>query len=263
MTATLLAAESLTLGYGRREVLRDVSIELIPGELLAVIGPNGAGKTTLLRALTRLEKPSAGRVVLDGRDIGATPARQAARRIAFVPQVADWGWAATVRESVALGRAPHAGWLRPLSANDKIVVENALTRLDLMDKASRRIDTLSGGEQQRVRLARALAQSPGVLLLDEPTTHLDPRFQADLLQLVRDAAQEQGIAAAVTLHDLNLVGPWADRVALLKQGEILAIGKPGEVLTPERLGRLYDIPLAVGPHPVTGDPVVALMRKKT
>ena len=258
-----VAAESIRVSYGRREVLRGVSIGLVPGELLAVIGPNGAGKTTLLRALARLEKPHAGRVLLDGRDIWATPARGVARRIAFAPQTAEWGWDATVRDYVALGRAPHAGWLRPLSARDHAAIDAALVRLDLADKAARRVDTLSGGEGQRVRLARALAQAPGVLLLDEPTTHLDPKYQADLLQLVRDAARDSGIAAAVTLHDLNLVGPWADRVALIKNGELVAAGPPAEVLTGERLAELYDAPLVVGPHPVTGDPIVTLARKKT
>lgn len=255
---TTLAADHLACGYGRRMVLTGVSFTLKPGELTAVLGPNGSGKTTLLKTLARLLPPLAGSVTLDGHSLASLGRRSVARTVAFAPQVLAPDWPFTVSEFVALGRGPHAGWWTPLSANDRKVIATSVDRFALTPMANTRVTELSGGEWQRVRLAKALAQEPRVLLLDEPTAHLDPRFQFELLTLLRGLIAERKLAVAVTLHDLNLVGPWADRVILLANGGVQADGRPAAVLTAEVLGRAYSARFAVAPHPMTGTPAVVI-----
>lgn len=255
-----VAVHQLSCGYGRRAVLNGVSFALNPGELTAVLGPNGCGKTTLLKTLARLLPPLAGSVTIDCHPLATLNRRAVARRVAFAPQVLAPDWPFTVTEYVALGRIPHAGWWSPLSAADKAVVEQSLTRFGLTPLAAVRVTELSGGEWQRVRLAKALAQEPQVLLLDEPTAHLDPRYQFELLSLVRELIAERRLTVAVTLHDLNLVGPWADRVILLANGRVIADGPPAEVLTAEKLAAAYSATFAVAPHPVTGTPAVTIPR---
>jgi iron complex transport system ATP-binding protein len=257
---TTLAATELACGYARRRVLGGVSVSLVPGELLAVLGPNGSGKTTLLKTLARLLPPLAGTVTLDCQSFAALPRRAVARAVAFAPQVLAPDWPFRVSEYVALGRAPHAGWWRPLGAADRVVVARCLERFALEPLKDARVTELSGGEWQRVRLAKALAQEPAVLLLDEPTAHLDPRYQHELLSLVRELMTETKLAVAVTLHDLNLVGGWADRAVLLAAGGVAAAGSPSEVLTEAVLTRAYSARFAVAPHPTTGTPAVVVPR---
>lgn len=257
---TPLTAERLSCGYDRRAVLTAVSFTLKPGELTAVLGPNGSGKTTLLRTLAGLHRPLAGAVTLDCQSLATLGRRAVAKRVAFAPQVLAPDWPFTVTEYVALGRGPHAGWWKPLTAADRAVIAAGIARFALTPLANRRVTELSGGEWQRVRLAKAIAQEPTALLLDEPTAHLDPRFQFELLSLVRELIAERGLTAAVTLHDLNLVGPWADRVILLANGGVIADGPPAEVLTAERLAAAYSATFAVAPHPMTGTPAVVVPR---
>jgi iron complex transport system ATP-binding protein len=254
----MLATSNLSCGYRGRAVFAGVSLSVRPGELLAILGRNGAGKSTLLKALARILRPIGGSVTLDGKDIWSCPRSTVARAVAFTPQVVAPDWPFTVHEFVALGRAPHRGWLRPLTASDQKVIAAALDLLGLSESRDRPVTELSGGEWQRVRLARALAQEARVLLLDEPTAHLDPRFQLDLLSAVRGLVRDQNLAVVMTLHDLNLVGPWADRVALLADGGVYLEGPPDVVLTGQALATAYGIRLAVAPHPVTGVPVVSL-----
>lgn len=253
-----LAVHQLSCGYSRRAVLKEVSFELKPGELTAILGPNGCGKTTLLKTLARLLPPLAGSVTLDCQSIASLGRRAVAQRVAFAPQVLAPDWPFTVTEYVALGRTPHAGWWQPLSSADKVVIAASIARFGLTPLAQARVTELSGGEWQRVRLAKALAQEPKVLLLDEPTAHLDPRFQFELLSLVRELIAERGLTVVVTLHDLNLVGPWADRVILLANGGVVANGKPADVLTGEKLSAAYSATFAVAPHPMTGTPAVII-----
>jgi iron complex transport system ATP-binding protein len=255
----VLAASNLSCGYhGRGTVLTGVSLAVRSGELLAILGPNGAGKSTLLKALARLVRPVNGAVTLDGKDVWQCPPRHVAAAVAFAPQTVAPDWPFTVREFVALGRAPHRGWWRPLTSADDRIIDAALDRLGLLASMDRLVTELSGGEWQRARLARALAQEARVLLLDEPTAHLDPRFQLDLLTTIRELVQDHGLAVAMTLHDLNLVGPWADRVALLAGGAVLVEGTPDAVLTAAALTTAYGVRLSVAPHPLTGAPLVAL-----
>ena len=217
-------------GYGRRVAIEGVDLSLAPGEVVAIIGRNGSGKSTLLKVAAGILRPASGRVLLDGEDLAAIPARRAARSIAGVAQEEDVDFPYSVRDVVSLGRIPHSGAFARESDRDRAAVEAALAALDLVELAERPIPSLSGGERRRAFLARALAQEPAVLLLDEPTAHLDLGHEAALLAVVRALARARDVAVAIALHDLNLVGLVADRVVLLDGGRVQAIGPPIEVL---------------------------------
>jgi iron complex transport system ATP-binding protein len=252
-----LAASNLSCGYRGRVVLGGVSLTIRPGELFAILGPNGAGKTTLLKALARLLRPLTGQVTLDGRDLWSLPGHAVASAVAFSPQVLAPDWPFSVRELVSLGRAPHRGWWRPLTAADHQVVADSLDHLGLTALGERLVTELSGGEWQRARLAKALAQGPRVLLLDEPTAHLDPKFQFELLSCVRALATERQLAVVLSLHDLNLVAAWADRVLLLANGGVVREGATAEVLTAPVLADAYGVELGVAHNPLTGALVIS------
>lgn len=253
---TTLELQDIACAYDSHSIFSQISLHAHPGEVLALIGPNGVGKSTLLRAVARLMRPTHGNVILAERDIWQTSARDTARQLAFAPQTTADSWAATVEQVVALGRAPHRGWLLPLTAHDNQVTRRSLELVGL-DHLRDRISTqLSGGEQQRMVLARVLAQEPSVLLLDEPTSHLDLKYQTDILSLVRRLAHQKGLAVIVSLHDLNLAAMYADRVALLSNGGLAAIGTPAEVLTSERLSQVYNVPILVIKHPFRDTPFV-------
>lgn len=252
---TQLNAQRAVVGYPYRTVLNDISLALNPGELLALIGPNGAGKTTLLRALARQLRPASGSIAYASVSLWDHSPGWIARHIALAPNARTSERALTVAEAVALGRAPHRGWLLPLNAHDRRTVERSLARVGLTDFADRSVTELSDGESQRVGLARALAQEPAVLLVDEPTSHLDLRYQGEVLDQLRQLAQD-GIAVAAALHDLNLAALWADRIALLADGRLIAIDTPENVLTAELLSNAYRTPLSVSRHPEFGTPLV-------
>lgn len=253
---TTLEAHDLTLGYRNAAVLRDLRLAVRPGRVLALTGPNGAGKTTLLRALARLLRPWQGAVLLDGRDVWQISERDTARRLGLVPQNEAMEWPLTVEQVVALGRAAHRGWFRPYTAADHAALDAALAQTGLTPLRTRLLSELSGGERQRVLIARALAQQPATILLDEPTAHLDLRYQATVLGLARRLAHECSLAIVLSLHDLNLAALYADQVALLAEGGLLAEGAPDEVFTADHLQRAYGVPVAVGRHPVYGTPLV-------
>ncbi|HYN88198.1 MAG TPA: heme ABC transporter ATP-binding protein [Ardenticatenaceae bacterium] len=251
-----LEAQHLRFSYDRRAIFAGLGLAARPGEVLAVIGPNGAGKTTLLRLLARLVQPHEGTVLLAGENIWRLAPRQVARRLALAPQAATLAWPLTVEQAVALGRAPHRGWLLPLTAQDRSVVERAMRHTGLVALRDRRVTALSGGEQRRVILARALAQEPRVLLLDEPTAYLDLKYQVEILELARQLAHREGLVVILSLHDLNLAALYADRLALLGEGQLVASGTPSDVLTAERLSSVYGLPVSVTPHPLDGTPLV-------
>ena len=252
-----LAAQELTCTYDRQAILHQVALALQGGEVLALIGPNGAGKTTLLRVLARLLRPTTGTVLLAGRNVWQLSPGAVARQLALAPQQTDMHWPVTVEQAVSLGRAPHRGWLLPYAASDYQVVEWALQQTGLQALRQRRITELSGGEQRRVILARALAQQPQVLLLDEPTAHLDLKYQTEVCAFVQRLAHQEGLAVGIALHDLSQAVLCADRLALLAQGRLLACGSPDEVMTPERLTQAYGIEVIVTRHPIYGTPLVA------
>jgi len=227
---TTLATTSVTASYGPRVVLRDCSFSVGSGEVVAVVGPNGAGKSTLLRVLAGLLRPAAGAVALDGHDLAAISRPALARRIAVVPQIFDTLFPFTVREVVALGRTARLGAFGRASADDLAAVDRAIDELELGPLASRRIDRLSGGERQRAVLAMALAQESDVLLLDEPTVHLDPGHQLATLGLLRDLAARRRLAVCAVLHDLNLASTFASRIVVIAEGRLVREGTPLDVL---------------------------------
>ena len=251
-----LQLESLSVNYGSRPVLHDISLSIAKGEVLALLGPNGSGKTTLIRAASGVIPLQSGKIWVDGQDISRLPAPQRASRLAVVPQARNLPESFTVWQTVLLGRTPYLGWLGQPALRDRERVAWALERTETLDLADRLVGELSGGEQQRVMLARALAQETPILLLDEPTAHLDLHYQASLLALVIELAREQHLAILMALHDLNLAGLYADRAALLVQGRLQALGSPAEVLTSAQLETAFHVPVRVIPHPEYGTPLV-------
>jgi len=253
---SLLEARGLTCVYGHTAVLQNVDLAIQPGQVLALIGPNGAGKTTLLRALARLHRPATGTICLADNDIWRADSRAVARWIALTPQLADTLWPLSVEQIVTLGRTPHRGWLLPLTHADHAAIEYALERMGLFDLRTRLVTALSGGEQRRVMIARALAQQPKVLLLDEPLTYLDLKYQTETLELVHELANRDRLAVVVSLHDLNQAALCADQLALLAGGRLLAVGTPTNVLQPRYLSEAYGVQVSVDPHPLYNTPLV-------
>ena len=235
-----LVFEGVRAGFGAREALKGVSLGIRPGELVALLGPNGAGKTTLLRLGVGLLAPTAGAVRLGGEDPRLLPARERARRIAYLPQSRPLAWPLKVRDVVALGRFAHGGPLGRLGPLDAAAVARALTACDLEALADRAADTLSGGELSRVHMARALAAEAPVILADEPVAALDPRHAFDTLAALQRFCRNGG-AALVTLHELSLAARFADRAALLCDGVLLAEGPPREALQPDTLRQAFGV----------------------
>ncbi len=249
----VLRGRGLTYVHPRAEepAVREVSLSVSPGQLLAVAGPNGAGKSTLLRLLSGALRPDAGDVRLDERALGDLSDRERARAIAVVPQSESSPFPVTVREMVGMGRYAHLGRWEPVGNRDRAVVDRALERCAVAPFAERQLEELSGGERQRVRIARALAQEAPILLLDEPTAGLDLRFQMELFHLLRELRAD-GLALLLVTHDLNLAARFADRLLLLDRGRAEAIGPPAEILSREALEGVYEWPLRLVPHPGPG-----------
>jgi iron complex transport system ATP-binding protein len=241
------------VGFSFRDVpiLREVSFAVSPGEFVALIGPNGAGKSTLVRLAAGFLRPQRGRIRLFGRPPQAWRQRELARLMALVPQGAFLPPTYTVWESVLLGRTPYLGFLGWASAQDNRIAREALQQVGGAHLAERLVGELSGGERQRVLLARALAQQPRLLLLDEPTTHLDIHHQVSVLALLSEVCAG-GVAVLAVLHDLNLASTFADRVVLLCDGRLLADGPPAEVLRHELLAPAYGNSLKIFPRPDDG-----------
>jgi iron complex transport system ATP-binding protein len=239
----------LSAAHGRARVLDDVRLDVAPGGWTAVIGPNGSGKTTLLRAVLGAH-PHQGQVRVDGVPTAAVPRRERARTLAYAPQRPVVPDGVTTAEYVGLGRTPHRALLAAPRPADRQVVADVMARLELTGLADRLVATLSGGEQQRAVLARALAQQPRVLLLDEPTAALDLGHAQQVLDLVDRLRRQDGLTVLSTLHDLTLAGQYADRLALLSRGRVVAEGTPAEVLTPAALAGHYGARAQVvaGPH---------------
>lgn len=241
-----LSVDDLKVTYGSREALRGISFELQSGQVLAVIGPNGAGKSTLIRALSGVVKPQAGRSLLDGCDLATLSPIERARRMAVVPQARNLPPDFSGYETIMLGRTPHLNWLGQLGKADEAAIQAAIRRTHTEDLVERHVGELSGGEQQRLLLARALAQDAPLLLMDEPTTHLDLKYQLTLMETIRELATaappQTAHAVLVVMHDLHLVARYADRVLLLVDGQVFASGLPAEVLTAPVISRAYDVP---------------------
>ena len=257
----MLKIHNLSASYREHRVLHDVSFEVKNGEVLALIGPNGAGKSTIIRAASGVIA-STGNIRTNGDDFHKLTPIQRARYIAVVPQAISLPPAFTVWETVLMGRTPYLGFLGHASSLDDELARNALSRVNALALSDRRVGELSGGEAQRVLLARALCQSTPILLLDEPTAHLDLQYQVSLLELIRELAHKENLAVLVALHDLNLAAHFADRVALLVGGHLKAIGSPREVLTADLISDAYCLPVKVAEHPFVDAPLVLPNLKK-
>lgn len=228
------------------------------GEILGVIGPNSAGKTTLVRLLTRIVTPDAGAIALDGTPLAAMPARALARGVAVVPQELPQGFPFTVEQLVLMGRYPHGAGRLFESDDDRRIARAAMAAVGVLELAPAPLDQLSGGERQRAVLARALAQRPRLLVLDEPTAHLDLRYQAECGALLRRLSREEGVTVFLVSHDLNLAAELADRLLLLGGGRLVALGAPDAVLDARRLENVFGARVVVETSGATGRPFVQL-----
>jgi len=245
-----LELRGLAVDLGGRRIVSGISLIVADGEFAGLLGPNGSGKSTILKALYRVHRPAAGRLLLDGGDLLALPARQAARRLAVVAQENPADVSVTVAELVMIGRTPHQGPFARDSAQDRAIAADAMERTGCADLAGRSFQSLSGGEKQRALIARALAQGADHLLLDEPTNHLDIRYQAEVMELVAGL----GVTVLAALHDLNMAALFCDRVHLLHGGTLLAAGPPPRVITPELVRAAYGTDALIVAHPETGAP---------
>jgi iron complex transport system ATP-binding protein len=251
----IVDVRDVSFAYGRSPALDGVSLAARAGEFVGLLGPNGAGKSTLVRLVAGLAAPRAGSVRLAGLDPAHAPRRHVARVCALVPQEPRIAWPFTVREAVMMGRAPRQGLLAVATRFDRGAVEGALVACDLVHLADRRLDALSGGERRRVFFARALAQEPRVLLLDEPTAFLDLAHQVAVMGMAQLAARG-GLCVVAVLHDLNLAAAACDRVVVLSRGRVVAEGPPPAVLTEARVREVWGVPVWRGENGVTGAAVV-------
>lgn len=243
MPQDLLTVDRIAYAYdgGRAQVLRDVSLTLAPGEVVALLGPNGSGKSTLIKILLGHLRPSGGAVRWLGRDVSDFARRELSRLIAYLPQAPSHDPSQTVSDVLRLGRLPYWGAFGIESAEDARVVARVAEALELTDLVGRRVDEISGGQRQRTFIGRCLAQEPSAVLLDEPATFLDLRHQLDLHRLLRRLASERGIAVLMASHDLNLAATHADRLIVLHDGRVAASGTADEVLQEDLLRRVYGV----------------------
>lgn len=238
----ILQAQNLAGGYTAHLIVKGIHLSLQTGEWLSLVGSNGSGKSTLLRLLSRILLPRQGVILLDGKAIHTQSVQAIARQLAILPQQPTIPSGLTVHQLVSLGRSPHQPWWQwELSADDHQQIEQAIVQTQLKHLRDRPVESLSGGERQRAFLALTLAQNPQVLLLDEPTTFLDLHYQLDLLELLKDLNQQRQLTLITVLHDLNLAIRYSDRIALLNQGSLAAIGPPSEVITPENLRQVFGV----------------------
>lgn len=256
MAAPALALDAVSFSHGERVILDRVSLAVAAGRVVGLLGPNGAGKSTALRLAAGLWRPSGGAVRLGGRDLATLRRGEVARSVALLPQEAALPAGFTGREAVAMGRAPYLGWFGAAGPADFAAERHALARADAEPFADRPVETLSGGERRRLGLARALAQQPTVLLLDEPAAHLDLNHALAALATVSRLAREEGIAVLAVLHDLNLASEFCDELVVLAEGRVVARGTPAEVVRPATLAAAFAVDLPVVHHPESGRPVV-------
>ncbi|MBW9214991.1 ABC transporter ATP-binding protein [Mumia sp. zg.B53] len=256
-----LRAEGVVAGYGSRDVLHGITFDVPPGQVTTVIGPNGCGKSTLLRTLAGLLRPTRGRVLLDGAPVSSIRPRHLARRLAVLPQSPTAPEGMTVADLVARGRQPHQPWYRQWSAEDDSIVAAAMSATGVDDLGDRPLDELSGGQRQRAWIAMALAQDTDVLLLDEPTTHLDLAHAVEVLDLVVRLRRDTGRTIVVVLHDLNLAARYSDHLVVVDDGRIVAQGPPSDVVDPALLAKVFGLEAHVFSDPYDALPTVVPVRR--
>lgn len=250
--AGTLSLTNVSVDVGGKRLVAGVTLDVAPGEMVGLLGPNGAGKSTLLRTVYGMTKPSTGTVSVNGRDVQTQTSSWVAQNVGAVLQDMPADFPLTVRDVVVMGRSTHKALLEPDTHHDRALVDAALRLQQLDTLQERPFRTLSGGERQRALLARALVQQPSILVLDEPTNHLDIRYQLSLLEFVRDL----GVTVFAALHDLNLAARFCDRICLMDDGQMVALGSPSDVLSSQRIANVYGVEMLVQHHPATGHPFV-------
>jgi iron complex transport system ATP-binding protein len=238
-----LKVKDVEFSYGSAPILKSICLELASSEMLGVVGPNGAGKSTLIRCIDRILKPQRGTILLDGQDIKEMHLMQLAKKIGYIPQSTAQVFPATVFDTVLMGRRPHIGWRS--NEKDTETVLEMLKKLNIEEFAMRDINELSGGQQQKVFIARALTQEPEILLLDEPTSNLDIRCQLEVMDIIKNIVTEKRISAIMAIHDLNLASRYADMTLMMNSGKIFSAGNPVSVFTPENIEHVYGVEVKV------------------
>ncbi|MBW1817363.1 MAG: ABC transporter ATP-binding protein [Deltaproteobacteria bacterium] len=257
-----IKVEALGYAYGDQSVLTDLTFAVQLGGFFIIIGPNGSGKTTLMRAISGIIRPDTGGVRVMGRSIRTYGRKRLARTIALVPQITTVYFPFTVMETVLMGRSPHLGVLGFEREEDFETAEKAMTFTGINDLAGRKLDQLSGGELQRVFIARAICQTPEIILLDEPTASLDLRHQVRIMDLMEQLKEERGVTVVMVSHDVNLAAMYGDRLLLLKEGRAVTLGTPDQVLTFEQLEEAYGCTLVVDRSPLGDYPRVSPVPRK-
>jgi iron complex transport system ATP-binding protein len=242
-----LEVKDLEFGYGDVTILKDISMELAHSELLGLVGPNGTGKSTLMRCIDKIITPRKGTILVDGVDTAQMSSRERAKRIGYVPQGASQVFPTTVFDTVLMGRHPYFGWWSDKEDEDRVL--DVLQMMELEEFAMRSINDLSGGQQQKVFIARALVQEADILLLDEPVSALDIKHQLEVMTTVQDIVREKDISAIISIHDLNLASRYADRLLMMYGGTVFATGSPSKVLTKENLEQVYGVEAEVTDMP--------------
>jgi len=259
--STTLRLANVHFSYGKRQVLHGIDLEVPKGDMLGLVGPNGAGKSTLLRVISGTLRPQQGDVFLEDSLLSTFTPPQRARRIALVPQTPTVPPGFTCMEVVLMARSPHLRFLQWEGSRDLAASRHAMELTTTWELAPRPLELLSGGERQRVFIARALAQEASVLLLDEPTSHLDIAYQTATMEMIEEIRQRTGVTVVAAMHDLTLAAQYCRRIAVLHQGRIVATGSPSQVLTPERVSFIYGTPVSISAHPTDGTPVVLPSRR--
>jgi iron complex transport system ATP-binding protein len=252
----ILSFENVAAGYGSKQVLKGINFHINRGESVGIVGPNGSGKTTLLRVIARALPPSQGRVLLFERNLNAIPRTEFSKIVSFLPSAMEINYPYTVREFVEMARYPFTGFMQRTDERGRTIINNVIQNFNISDLLQKTISELSEGEKQRVYLAQCLAQEPQLLLLDEPTSHLDIGHQFYFLDMLKRNQVAEGMTVLSIFHDLNLAAQYCDRVVMLNNGRIAAIGTPTEVLTYEIIEAVYRTAVLVYPHPISGKPYV-------
>jgi iron complex transport system ATP-binding protein len=252
-----LQARDLTFRYDSHPVLEGVSFEIAPSRLVTIVGPNGSGKSTLIKCMDRIISPQKGSILVDRKDLTKMTRMEMARYISYVPQSSVRVFPTNVFDTILMGRRPHIGWLG--SGRDEEKVWDVLNLLDIERLAMSNFDELSGGQQQKVLIARALVQEAEVMLLDEPTSNLDIWHQLDVMNVIRDVVKKRGITAVMALHDLNLASTYSDRIIMMNRGRIVAAGEPSAVITQENIASVYRVEAAV--KSLSDRPVILPLRQ--
>ncbi len=238
-----LQAKGIEFGYSSTPILKDVSFEIGPSKLVSIVGPNGSGKSTLIKCIDRILTPACGNILIDRKEVTKMDRMEIAKNLSYVPQSSARTFSSNVFDTILMGRRPHIGWLS--SSDDEEKVWEVLRLLGIEELAMSGFGELSGGQQQKVLIARALVQETKVMLLDEPTSNLDIWHQLDVMNIVSDLVKKRRMTALLALHDLNLASKYSDGIIMMKKGRIMAVGSPASVLTPENIEAIYNVEVAV------------------